>query len=135
LSAPLKKQKAHRLRACAQRCTCTVSRFDHLAAGGGISTLWNKLSSAAEKRLAASAVWGARLAFVTGLLLVGIKEGLAKSGGGDPVNHMKIGIKLLLGLAVVGMIEASRKKGLNSGMYAGVVGVSLLAIAVAVFLK
>lgn len=98
---------------------------------GGVLTL----SGAAEKRVAASAVWGARLAFVTGLLLVGIKEGLAKSGGGDPVNHMKIGIKLLLGLAVVGMIEASRKKGLNGGMYAGVVGVSLLAIAVAVFWK
>jgi hypothetical protein len=97
---------------------------------GGVLTL----SGATEKRLAASAVWGARLAFVTGLLLVGIKEGLAKSGG-DPVDHMKIGIKLLLGLAVVGMIEASRKKGLSGGMYAGVVGVSLLAIAVAVFLK
>jgi hypothetical protein len=93
------------------------------------------LSSATEKRLAASAVWGARLAFVTGLLLIGIKEMLAKSPGGDPVNHMKVGIKLLLGLAVVGMIEASRKKGLSGGMHMGVIAVSLIAIAVAVLWK
>ncbi|WP_309711373.1 hypothetical protein [Armatimonas sp.] len=98
---------------------------------GGVLTL----SGATEKKLAASAVWGARLAFVTGLLLIGIKEMLAKSPGADPVNHMKIGIKLLLGLAVVGMIEASRKKGLSGGMHTGVVAVSLLAIAVAVFMK
>lgn len=97
---------------------------------GGVLTL----SSATEKRLAASAIWGARLAFVTGLLLVGIKEGLAKSGG-DPVNHMKIGIKMLLGLAVLGMVEASRKKGLSGGMYAGVVALSILTIAVAVLIK
>lgn len=97
---------------------------------GGVLTL----SSAAEKRLTASAVWGARLAFVTGLLLIGIKEMLVKSGG-DPVNHMKVGVKLLLGLAVVGMIEASRKKGLSGGMYGGVVAISVIAIAVAVFWK
>ena len=97
---------------------------------GGVLTL----SSATEKRLAVSAVWGARLAFLTGLLLVGIKEALHKSGG-DPVNHMKIGVKLLLGLAVVGMVEAGRKKDLSGGAFWGVVATSVLAIGVAVFWK
>jgi hypothetical protein len=111
-----------------------VLKLAHFISWGALLGGVFAISGATEKKLATSAVWGARLAFLTGLLLVGIKESLAKSGG-DPVNHMKIGIKLLLGLAVVGMIEASRKKGLSTGMHTGVIAVSLLAIAVAVFLK
>ncbi|KGN32888.1 membrane protein [Knoellia sinensis KCTC 19936] len=45
-------------------------------------------------------VWGARAQILTGLVLVG----LAEAGDGD-VNHMKIGIKLLVALAVAACAE------------------------------
>jgi hypothetical protein len=45
-------------------------------------------------------------ALVTGLLMVGIAE----MGDGD-VNHMKIGIKLVINLAIVVLAFAAKKKG------------------------
>jgi hypothetical protein len=54
-------------------------------------------------------VWGARAQLLTGLLLVGIDE-----AGPDPVNHAKIGVKLLVALAVVACAEianARQKRG------------------------
>jgi hypothetical protein len=98
---------------------------------GGILTQFN----VTEKRLTPSAVWGARLMFLTGLILVGVKEMLAKEVGGTPVNHMKIGIKLLLGLIALGIVEMSRKKGLQDGTFWAVLVTSLIAIGVAVFIK
>ena len=91
-----------------------------------------------EKRLTASAVWGARLAFLTGLILVGVKEMIAKAHPGDAlyhVDHGKIGVKLLLGLITLGIVEMSRKKGLQDGTFWGVVASSIIAIGVAVLWK
>lgn len=54
-------------------------------------------------------VWGARAQIITGILLVG----LAEAGDGD-VNHTKIGVKLLIALAVAACAEianAREKKG------------------------
>ncbi|KGN37347.1 hypothetical protein [Knoellia subterranea] len=45
-------------------------------------------------------VWGARAQIITGLVLVGINE----AGDGD-VNHTKIGVKLLVALAVAACAE------------------------------
>lgn len=45
-------------------------------------------------------VWGARAQILTGLVLVGINE----AGDGD-VNHVKIGVKLLVALAVAACAE------------------------------
>jgi hypothetical protein len=45
-------------------------------------------------------VWGARAQIVTGLILVGLAE-----AGDDPVNHTKVGVKLLVALAVVACAE------------------------------
>jgi len=47
-------------------------------------------------------VWGARAQLVTGLILVGILE-----AGTDPVNHAKIGVKLLIALIVVACAEVA----------------------------
>jgi hypothetical protein len=110
-------------------------RLLHFLAWGALLGGLFAASGNAEKKLAASTVWGARLAFVTGLLLTGIKEALAKAPGGTPVDHAKIGIKLLLGLAVTGMIEASQRKGMSDGMRMGAIAVSVLAMAVAIFWK
>lgn len=45
-------------------------------------------------------VWGARAQIVTGLVLVGLAE-----MGDDPVNHTKVGVKLLVALAVAACAE------------------------------
>jgi hypothetical protein len=45
-------------------------------------------------------VWGARAQILTGLILVGLGE-----AGDDPVNHTKIGVKLLVALSVAACAE------------------------------
>ncbi|MGG5260211.1 hypothetical protein [Phycicoccus avicenniae] len=50
-------------------------------------------------------VWGARAQLVTGLLLVGILE-----AGDDPVNHAKIGVKLVVAVAVAACAEIAAGK-------------------------
>ena len=45
-------------------------------------------------------VWGARAQLVTGLILVGLAE-----AGDDPVNHTKVGVKLVVALAVAACAE------------------------------
>ena len=57
-------------------------------------------------------VWGARAQLVTGLLLVGLAE-----AGDDPVNHAKIGVKLVVAVAVAACAEiaaAKERKGQGS---------------------
>lgn len=98
---------------------------------GGLFPL---LSAAAEKRLAPAVVWGARIAFLTGLLLTGVKEAIAKSGG-DAVNHGKIGVKLLLGLVALGLVEATRKKDLSPTLLRGLIASLLVSVGVAVLWK
>jgi hypothetical protein len=54
-------------------------------------------------------VWGARTQLVTGLLLVGLKE-----MGDGGLNHAKVGVKLLVAIAVAACAEiaaAKAKKG------------------------
>ena len=45
-------------------------------------------------------VWGARAQIITGLLLVGLNE-----AGDDPLNHTKIGVKLVIAIAVAACAE------------------------------
>lgn len=57
-------------------------------------------------------VWGARAQLLTGLLLVGLHE-MSKDPG-ESLNHTKIGIKLLVAIAVAACAEiaaARAKKG------------------------
>lgn len=56
-------------------------------------------------------VWGARSQLIIGLLLTGLAE-----AGDDPVNHAKIGVKLVIMIAVLGCAEignAKSKRGEN----------------------
>ncbi|MDO5699659.1 MAG: hypothetical protein Q4G51_16975 [Dermatophilus congolensis] len=50
-------------------------------------------------------VWGARLQLLIGLGIVGVLEGLNAD-----VNHMFVGIKLVIALAVVALCEIAAKK-------------------------
>ncbi len=51
-------------------------------------------------------VWGARIAFLAGIVLVGLGESVDSLG--KDYNMGKIGVKLLVGLAVVACAEIAR---------------------------
>ena len=66
---------------------------------------------------------------VTGLLLVGVLEGL-----NEEVDNAKIGVKLVVALVIAVLIFANRKKPtLPNGLYFGLMGLTVLNIGVAVF--
>lgn len=84
----------------------------------------------AQKAVHQSTIWGARIAFLAGLLLVGVIE-----MGSDEVAdgfHAKVGVKFALGLAIVGLLEARRKKGLSNALYWLAVGLTVAAVGIAV---
>jgi hypothetical protein len=66
---------------------------------------------------------------VTGLLLVGVLEGLEE----DP-NNAKVGVKLLVAVGIAVLVLAHRRKpALSDGVYVGLLGLTVLNVAVAVF--
>jgi hypothetical protein len=85
-----------------------------------------------NKKVSPAALWGGRLAFLSGLLLVGIKEAIAGAGGAE-VNHAKVGAKLLLALVPLVLLEISARKGLRDGAFWGTLASTGVAMAVAVF--
>ena len=52
-------------------------------------------------------VWGARLQLLIGIALVAVAE---MGGSGDPLNHAKGGVKLVVAFAVVALCEMARGK-------------------------
>lgn len=77
------------------------------------------------------AMWhGALTMLVTGLLLVTSLEMFTDG----PVNHMKVGIKLLVLIAVFVLVLINRKKDtVADGPFWGIFGLTLLNAAIAVF--
>ncbi len=72
---------------------------------------------------------GAGLAFVAGLGLVGVLE-----AGDASVDHAKVGVKLVIGLVVLGLVMANvRKPSIPQGLWAGLLLLTALNVAVAVF--
>ena len=66
---------------------------------------------------------------VTGLLLVGVLE-----GAGEHVDNVKIGIKFVVALVIGVLVIANRKKpALPGGLYVGLLALTVLNVAVAVF--
>ncbi|MDT0201999.1 hypothetical protein [Nocardioides sp. AE5] len=83
----------------------------------------------ADKVVNAAMRDGAGTAFLAGLFLVGVLE----AGDGD-VNHAKIGVKLLIGLVVLGLVMANlRKEKVADGLYYALLALSVANVAVAVF--
>jgi putative copper export protein len=74
---------------------------------------------------------------VTGFLLVGLLEsGRILDVGGEPVevDNIKIGVKLLVAVVIAVLVIANRKKpSLPDGLYFGLLGLTVLNVAVAVF--
>ncbi|WP_244929814.1 hypothetical protein [Nocardioides sp. W7] len=86
-------------------------------------------SSEPVKRVNAAMRDGAGTAFVAGLALVGVLE----AGDGD-VNHAKVGVKLAIGLVILVLVMANlRKERIPQGLWIGLLALSVLNVAVAVF--
>ena len=79
-------------------------------------------------------VHGAWTAFVTGLLLVGVREWELSLGGGNDLDNSKIAIKSVVALTVLVLVMLNRKKKPVSGSVLGTIGgLTFLNVVLAVF--
>ena len=79
-------------------------------------------------------VHGAWTAFVTGLLLVGVREWELALDGGYDLDHSKIAIKSVVALNVLVLVMLNRKKKPVSGSVLGTSGgLTFLNVVLAVF--
>jgi hypothetical protein len=87
----------------------------HLLGMAAIVGGW--LAVRGQGRIAPSIVWGARAQVVTGLILLMIAE----TDKEDPPNHVKLGVKLLVALAVWALAEqaAMRQRQATAEVAAG----------------
>lgn len=107
-----------------------VLLFVHLAAFAGLLGTMLAQLNATERPVSPTTLWSARIAFLAGLLLVGVLE----ATDGVDVDHPKVGVKLVVGLAIVGLLESQAKKGsLKQGLYYAVVGLTFVNLGVALF--
>jgi hypothetical protein len=82
-----------------------------------------------EKRVNGAMRDGAGTAVLAGLLLVGVLE-----AGDADVDHVKIGVKLVVGLVILGLVMANtRKPSIPQGLWAGLLLLTVVNIGVAVF--
>lgn len=80
---------------------------------------------------------GAWIQLTTGILLVGLAE-MTAGDGGSGINHMKIGVKLvilaaIIVSAVIGRRATKREGGVHIGLAHSVGGLTLVNVALAVF--
>lgn len=67
--------------------------------------------------------------FLAGLLLVGVLEGMDAD-----VNHAKVGVKLVIGLVILGLVMANvRKESISKNLWATLLVLTVANVAVAVF--
>ena len=79
-------------------------------------------------------VHGAWTMLITGLLLVGVREWMAMMAWDDELNHMKIGIKTLVVLAILILVLVNKKKQTVSAKVFGTIGLlTILNVVLAVF--
>ena len=72
---------------------------------------------------------GSGTAFLAGLGLVGVLE-----AGDTDVNHVKIAVKLLIGLTVLVLVMANvRKERIADGLFFGIFALAVINVGVAVF--
>lgn len=79
-------------------------------------------------------VHGVWTSFLTGLLLVGVREWELAIGGGTDLDHSKIAIKSVVALIVLVLVMINRKKKPVSGSVLGTIGgLTFLNVVLAVF--
>jgi hypothetical protein len=72
----------------------------------GVAAIIGSAVFVARGSVTPALLWGARAQIFTGLVLVAIDE-----AGTDPVNHTKVGVKLLIALAVAACAEIANARG------------------------
>lgn len=87
----------------------TVLLIAHFIALAAILGPWLSQLKAKAKSITMTMVWGARAQLIIGLGLAAIV-----SMGDGEVNHMKLGIKAVVALAVVALAEIGRKRENNT---------------------
>ncbi|WP_110206383.1 hypothetical protein [Nocardioides daejeonensis] len=86
-------------------------------------------AKASEKVVNGAMRDGAGTAFLAGLFLVGVLE-----ADDADVNHAKIGVKLVIGLVVLGLVMANLKKPrISDSLFWTILGLSVANVAVAIF--
>lgn len=83
---------------------------------------------AETKRITTVMLWGARAQILTGLAMVGV----ASANDAD-LDHVKIAVKLVIALAVVGIAEMTRKRAAAAWAFWAVFGLTVVNVIVAVF--
>ena len=82
-----------------------------------------------EKRVNSAMRDGAGTAFLAGLALVGVL-----SAGDQEPDNAKAGVKLLVGLVILVLVMANvRKPSIPQGLWAGLLALSILNVAIAIF--
>lgn len=77
----------------------------------------------------ASMLYGAMAQVLSGLLLVGLQE-----GDDVPVDHVKVAVKLAIGLVVGVLCWINRtREDVPRGLFDGIAGLTVVNVAVAVF--
>jgi len=89
------------------------------------------ISGMKQRQMPKGLTHGAAGALVTGALLVGVIE----MGDLSDLNHMKIGIKLVVAAAVTALaFGGARKEKLTTGFFASLAGLVVVNVAIAVLL-
>lgn len=100
---------------------------------GGFLTQMKAMATKAA-RVVPAMVHGVWTAFVTGLLLVGVREWMAAMQWAGELDHMKIGVKSLVVLVILVLVMANRKKEAVATPVFGAIGaLTLTNIVLAVF--
>lgn len=96
---------------------------------GWAMTFGGALANMRTPQISKGMLHGVLTAIVTGILLVGLAE-----MGDFGVNHMKIGIKLIVALGAVAMVIMGQRdqKKVTTGYLGGVAGLVVVNIAIAV---
>jgi len=95
---------------------------------GWAMTLGGALATMRTPKVTPGMLHGVLTALVTGLVLVGVHE----MGDGD-LNHMKIGIKLVVALAVTTLVIVGRRReNVSTGFLGGIAGLVVVNVALAV---
>ena len=111
-----------------------VLHFIGLAALLGGFLVQIKALRAKTAEILPAMVHGAWTMFITGILLVGVREWELALGGGSDLDHMKIGVKALVALVILVIVLLKKKqKPVSSAVLGAIGGLTLLNVVLAVF--
>lgn len=111
-----------------------VLHFVGLAALLGGFLIQIKALRAKTAEIIPAMVHGAWTMFITGLLLVGVREWELAMGGGYELDHMKIGVKTLVALVILVLVLLKKKQKPVSSKVLGLIGaLTLVNVILAVF--